>query len=130
MRLDGKNDRVTISDPEFDLALTTSLIKLWWQKAPVQMVFFNEPSVIAAGLSQFVNGHHNHFHVRLRIKDATIRIGDRGSDVAEVQTIPGLEADGRFGSVTQHAVEQFQSDHDLAPDGVVGTATWKTLRAA
>lgn len=61
------------------------------------------------------------------MKDATIRIGDRGSDVAEVQSKLGLEADGRFGVVTQHAVEQFQADHDLTPDGVVGPATWKAL---
>lgn len=130
MRLDGTNEPVTITDPEFDRALTTALISLWWQKAPVQNVFFNDPTVIAAGLSQFVNGHHNHFHVRLRTKDATIRINDRGSDVAEVQTILGLEADGRFGSVTQHAVEQFQSDHGLTPDGVVGPKTWAALHAA
>ena len=130
MRLDGKNAPVTITDAEYDRALTTALITLWWQKAPVQMVFFNDSTVIAAGLSQFVNGHHNHFHVRLRTKDAVIRIGDRGSDVAEVQTILGLEADGRFGSVTQHAVEQFQTDHNVEPDGVVDPKTWAALHAA
>ena len=129
MRLDDENKPVTITEPQFDLALTTELINLWWQKAPVQMVFFNEASVIAAGLSQFVNGHHNHFHVRLRTKDAVIRIGDRGSDVAEVQTILGLEADGRFGSATQDAVEQFQAEHKLVADGVVGPKTWAALRA-
>jgi len=128
MRQDGENEPVTISDPEFDLALTTELIKLWWQKAPVQVVFFNEPSVITAGLSQFVNGHHNHFHVRLRAKDAVIRIGDRGSDVAEVQSILGLEPDSRFGAATQHAVEDFQTAHGLAADGVVGPKTWAALR--
>lgn len=127
MRLDGKNEPVTIADTEYDRALTTALITLWWQKAPVQSVFFNDPTAIAAGLSQFVNGHHNHFHVRLRMKGATIRIGDRGSDVAEVQTKLGLEADGRFGAVTEHAVEQFQSLNGLEPDGVVGPATWEKL---
>jgi hypothetical protein len=127
MRLDGQNEPITITDPEFDRGMTTALITLWWQKAPVQMVFFNDPTVIAAGLSQFVNGHHNHFHVRLRMKDATIRIGDRGSDVAEVQSKLGLEADGRFGVVTQHAVEQFQADKGLIPDGIVGPATWGAL---
>jgi penicillin-insensitive murein endopeptidase len=130
MRTDGKNEPVTITESEYDRALTTALITLWWQKAPVQNVFFNDPTVIAAGLSQFVNGHHNHFHIRLRMKGATIRIGDRGSDVAEVQTKLGLEADGRFGSVTQHAVEQFQADHGLEPDGVVGPATWNALAVA
>ena len=130
MRTDGKNEPVTIADPEYDRALTTALINLWWEKAPVQNLFFNDPTVIAAGLSRFVNGHHNHFHARLRTKDATIRIGDRGSDVAEVQTKLGLEADGRFGPVTQHAVEQFQASHGLTPDGVVGPATWAALKAS
>lgn len=130
MRADGANQPVTITDSEYDRALTTALIALWWQKAPVQSLFFNDPTVIATGLSQFVNGHHNHFHVRLRTKGATIRIGDRGSDVAEVQTKLGLEADGRFGSVTQDAVEQFQTDNGLDPDGVVGPKTWEALGAA
>ncbi|MDQ1640549.1 MAG: penicillin-insensitive murein DD-endopeptidase [Pyrinomonadaceae bacterium] len=127
MRTDGNNEPVTISDSEYDRTLTTSLITLWWKTAPVQNVFFNDPTVIAAGLSQFVSGHHNHFHVRLRTKNAIIRIGDRGSDIAEVQTKLGLEADGRFGSVTQHAVEQFQAAQGLTPDGVVGPDTWTAL---
>lgn len=127
IRTDGANEPVTISDSEYDRAATTALITLWWQKAPVQSLFFNDPTVIAAGLGQFVNGHHHHFHARLRARGATIRIGDRGSDVAEVQAKLGLEPDGRFGSVTQDAVEQFQESHDLEPDGVVGAKTWEAL---
>lgn len=127
VRTDGANQPVTTSDSEYDRASTTALITLWWQKAPVQSLFFNDPTVIAAGLSQFVNGHHNHFHVRLRKKGATIRIGDRGSDVAAVQTRLGLDADGRFGAATQDAVEQFQAANGLDPDGVVGPKTWEAL---
>lgn len=130
MRKDGANAPVEITQSQFDRELTTELIDLWWRNAPVQNVFFNDQTVIAAGLSQFVNGHGNHFHVRLRAKDAEIRIGDRGSDVAEVQRILGIGADGRFGSVTLHAVEDFQSAHQLHPDGVVRADTWKALRAA
>ena len=127
MRTDGANEPVTITDPDYDRATTTALIALWWKKAPVQSLFFNDPTVIAAGLSQFVNGHHHHFHARLRARGATIRIGDRGSDVAEVQAKLGLEPDARFGSVTQDAVEQFQINHGLDPDGVVGPKTWEAL---
>ncbi len=127
MRADGANQPVNITDSAYDRAATTALISLWWKKAPVQSLFFNDQTVIAAGLSQFVNGHHHHFHVRLRARGATIRIGDRGSDVGEVQAKLGLEPDGRFGPVTQDAVEQFQSDHDLHPDGVVGPKTWAAL---
>jgi hypothetical protein len=128
MRKDGANAPVEITQSQYDRELTTELIDLWWRKAPVQNVFFNDQTVISAALSQFVNGHGNHFHVRLRAKDAEIRIGDRGSDVAEVQKILGVGSDGRFGSVTLHAVEDFQVAHNLHPDGVVGSNTWKKLR--
>ena len=127
LRRDGANAPVTISESQYDRAMTTGAIELCWDKAPVQAVFFNDPEVIKLGLSRFVNGHHNHFHVRLRTQGAMIKIGDRGSDVAELQTKLGLEADGRFGPVTEHAVETFQSAHKLAPDGVVGPGTWKAL---
>lgn len=129
VRTDGKNLPVKVDEAEYDRATTTALIELWWEKAPVQAIFFNDPTVIAARLSQFVDGHHNHFHVRMRMKGATIKIGDRGSDVAEVQTKLGLTADGRFGSHTQHAVEEFQVAHRLTPDGVVEGATWRALGA-
>ena len=127
MRTDGKNKEVTIADAEYDRALTTELIRLWWEKAPVQLVFFNDSTVIAAGLSRFHDNHHHHFHVRLRMKGATIRIRDRGSDVAELQTKLGIAADGRFGPGTLQAVEEFQAAHGLTPDGVVGTKTWAAL---
>jgi len=127
MRKDGKNQSISIGDAEYDRALTTELIELWWQKAPIQAVFFNDPTVIAARLSQLVPGHGNHFHVRLRMKGQTIKIRDRGSDVAELQTKLGITADGRFGPGTELAVEEFQEAHGLTPDGVVGRDTWTAL---
>lgn len=128
MRKDGENAPVTIADSQFDRELTTELIKVWWRLAPTQAVFFNDQSVIDAGLSRFVNGHHNHFHVRLRMKGDTLRIGDKGSDVAEVQERLGLlEPDGVFGSTMLQAVEAFQAAHQLNPDGVVGPKTFKAL---
>lgn len=129
MRKDGKNQPVTIEDGEYDRALTTELIDLWWTKAPVQAVFFNDQTVIAKQLSRAVKGHGNHFHVRLRMKGATIRNGDRGSDVAELQTKLGLPADGRFGAATEAAVEEFQDAHNLTADGVVEPKTWAALGA-
>lgn len=127
MRGDGLNQAVSIGDSHYDRALTTELIDLWWTKTPVQQLFFNDPTVIAAKLSQFVQGHGNHFHVRLRMKGASIKIRDRGSDVAALQAKLGITADGRFGPGTMHAVEDFQAAHHLTPDGVVGRDTWAAL---
>ena len=36
--------------------------------------------------------------------------------------------DGKIGSETKQAVEAFQKDHDLHPDGVVGRQTWNKLK--
>ena len=129
VRKDGQNLGVEISESQYHRGLTTELIDLWWTNAPVQLVYFNDQTVIDAHLSTRATGHHNHFHVRLRIKDGQIRFRDRGSDVAEMQTILGIEVDGRFGPKTLLAVEKFQSDNGLVPDGIVGKNTWAALRA-
>ncbi len=60
--------------------------------------------------------------------------GDRSADVTRVQealifagvTVPG-GADGVFGSATQNAVRQFQTNRGLPITGVVDTRTWEAL---
>lgn len=42
----------------------------------------------------------------------------------------GLTLDRNFGSNTQHAVECFQNQHNLTPDGIVGPATWTALQGS
>jgi N-acetyl-anhydromuramyl-L-alanine amidase AmpD len=59
----------------------------------------------------------------------TLRRGDRGEDVRQVQRKLGLPDDGRFGPVTEAAVRHFQRERDLVPDGIVGPRSWAALDA-
>ena len=68
----------------------------------------------------------------------TIRRGNKGADVIECQTmltrlgydIGSCGIDGDFGRGTEKAVREFQSDHKLVVDGVVGPMTWDALDKA
>lgn len=59
---------------------------------------------------------------------AVIRLGSRGTDVADLQTRLNrlgeqLHVDGIFGPATHAAIVDFQSRHGLDPDGIVGRNT-------
>lgn len=64
---------------------------------------------------------------------ATLRNGSTGSLVQLLQFVLStnygysLEIDGVFGAQTRNAVVAFQKENGLAPDGVVGPNTWRTL---
>lgn len=66
-------------------------------------------------------------------KRPTLRRGDRGEDVVHLQTrltamCYGVgKIDGIFGKKTYEAVKEFQIDHGLEVDGIVGTKTWAVL---
>ena len=48
--------------------------------------------------------------------------------VGQVYTkIPYIAPDGIFGAKTQQAVESFQREFNLTPDGIVGKKTWNRL---
>ena len=64
-----------------------------------------------------------------------LRRGAIGADVLELQTVlvnlgydPG-PIDGILGGKTVNAVIQFQKDHGLTPDGIVGSQTWSILQS-
>ncbi len=61
--------------------------------------------------------------------DPVLHLLSRGEDVKRLQHLLGVGEDGVFGEETLAAVRQFQIDHDLAADGVVGTQTWSALRS-
>ena len=54
-----------------------------------------------------------------------IRRGSSGKAVKLWQVILGIEADGLFGIITQEETRQFQLEHDLKVDGIVGAQSWK-----
>ena len=66
-----------------------------------------------------------------------LRRGSKGTDVTNAQNLllrKGYDlgrwgADGDFGSATEAAVIRFQRDSGLAPDGIIGPATWEALES-
>ena len=57
----------------------------------------------------------------------TLRRGATGEAVELVQRKIGIPVTGCFDASTEAVVRQFQRDHGLAPDGIVGPRTWATL---
>ena len=62
------------------------------------------------------------------------RLGDKGNGVKAVQSAlnlagadPQLNVDGDFGQLTENAVLNFQGNHGICTDGVVGENTWDAL---
>lgn len=85
-------------------------------------------SSAATELEQLINNAFNSTNPN------TVKYGDYGSKVTEVQTLLtklGYSAggiDGRFGTGTLKALVQFQKDNKLTPDGLCGTQTLNLLR--
>ena len=57
----------------------------------------------------------------------SIKKGDKGDKVKEVQEALGIKADGDFGPATELAVMKFQGQNSLGADGIVGPNTWTKL---
>ena len=63
----------------------------------------------------------------------TLKNGSTGSDVQRIQMILNeiygstIVVDGIFGNATEGLVKQYQQDHGLVVDGIVGSATWTAL---
>ena len=70
-------------------------------------------------------------------KKPTLKRGSKGAAVTDLQQnlniIVGqrvIPVDGKFGPTTERWVKQFQKDHGLPADGVVGYQTWLQILAA
>jgi len=59
-----------------------------------------------------------------------LKRGAIGAAVEQLQELLKITADGQFGPATEKAVRQFQRDHDLVDDGVVGLYTWKAIEGS
>jgi len=62
----------------------------------------------------------------------TLRKGSHSSYVKDLQQSLkdvkyNTSVDGIFGTQTQNVVKEFQIDHSLSPDGIVGPLTWAAL---
>ncbi|HEX9563908.1 MAG TPA: N-acetylmuramoyl-L-alanine amidase [Gemmatimonadaceae bacterium] len=57
----------------------------------------------------------------------TLRRGAKGEFVKVLQKRLGIGEDGDFGAGTEAAVREFQRQHGLVPDGIVGPRSWAVL---
>jgi conjugal transfer mating pair stabilization protein TraG len=62
VRTDGANLPVTWRDPNYDQEKTRELVQLIKQADPNSVVFFNDPKLVAEGLTQKLDKHDNHLH--------------------------------------------------------------------
>lgn len=56
-----------------------------------------------------------------------LKYGSRGDDVKLLQSKLHCIEDGIFGKITEEAVKNFQKEHNLVVDGIVGQKTWDAL---
>lgn len=105
----------------------TGLDKEWFCKA-VKNCDVNTPLKVTKPNSQVGNDTVINY----------LNLGDKGASVKALQNklmslgynLPKYGADGSFGKETDLAVKQFQKDHNLTADGIVGPATSKALGTA
>lgn len=57
----------------------------------------------------------------------TLRVGSRGEAVRTLQRKLNIMADGIFGKLTREAVKEYQLQHGLEADGIVGPKTWTSI---
>lgn len=72
------------------------------------------------------------FSSNVTFAESTLRMGDQGSEVAEIQgrlAMLGYDvvADGDFGPATVDAIKDFQTINGMKADGLIGPATFMAL---
>jgi N-acetyl-anhydromuramyl-L-alanine amidase AmpD len=59
-----------------------------------------------------------------------LKKGSKGEAVKSLQTFLKIKPDGIFGDITEMAVKEYQENHGLVPDGIVGKRTWTSMGLA
>lgn len=128
----------------FDIGASKEImfkISRYLQKVPgIQYVIYNrEISYKGGAWKRYtgVNPHTDHVHADFpkdfRYKGpgmeqpGTVKKGDKGSWVEQLQKWLGIPDDGIFGPKTEAAVKDFQAHSHLNPDGIAGNKTWEKL---
>lgn len=57
----------------------------------------------------------------------TLKFGDEGPDVIELQAKLGIKADGKFGNHTLFALREYQAFHHLETDGIAGSKVYAVM---
>ena len=135
---DGQDLMLNFNSAEYSRDLTRGFVQLLRSNARMHRVFFNDPQLIAEGLTSHAAGHNDHLHLWFEDVQTSaprvLRKGDQGEDVRQVQEkliAAGFPfaggADGKFGQHTEDAVRAFQTANGLTADGVVGPKTRAAL---
>ncbi|HEV3470439.1 MAG TPA: peptidoglycan-binding protein [Pyrinomonadaceae bacterium] len=66
MRKDGLLAPTEINHASYDPGMTKQLVLLIRAKFPKASVLFNDPKLVAQGLTKRVTGHHNHLHIQFK----------------------------------------------------------------
>lgn len=138
LRKDGQDLHTTFDSPDYSQDLTREFVTLLRANATMHRVFFNDPKLIAEGLTSNAAGHGDHLHLWFEPEQDSaprvLRKGDQGDDVRQVQEkliAAGFPvqggADGKFGQHTEDAVRAFQAAKGLNVDGAVGPNTRAAL---
>jgi hypothetical protein len=135
----GEDLHLTFESAEYSRDLTREFVTFLRSHAKMHRVFFNDPKLIAEGLTSHAAGHDNHLHLWFENEqDSAARVLSnftQGDDVKRFQEkliaagfpIEG-GADGKFGDHTENAVRAFQSAHPpLTANGIADEATQAAL---
>jgi murein L,D-transpeptidase YcbB/YkuD len=153
--LEAKYKELAESASKLDITMTSAMIRLAFELDPFSsekqaQTFSGQMSMPdllksvepASPRYQTVHKAYNHYRDVIlqkkeipRISAASLRLGDSGKDVAQLQE--RLREDGfykgeinaKFDTATLEAVKEFQARHNLEPDGIVGekAKTWLNI---